>query len=188
MKEYTYTPKQERFCQSYVRLGNMSEAYRDAYDASKMNSATIGSKASSMLAEDKFGTRVQEIRDSLLRRNQVTLDEILNELASMFRFDPAEMYDENGSLMPIHNMPAPVRKMIASMDTEEIFMGFGKKREVIGDVKKIKFYNKLEVVEKYMKYFGAYGKHNEQKVGDVIIYQLPDNGRGKPQKKKNEGK
>lgn len=29
------TPKQEKFCQLYIELGNASEAYRQSYDCSK---------------------------------------------------------------------------------------------------------------------------------------------------------
>ena len=29
------TPKQEKFCQKYIEMGNASEAYRQAYNASK---------------------------------------------------------------------------------------------------------------------------------------------------------
>ena len=39
------TPKQEKFCQLYVELGNASEAYRQAYDASKMHAPTVNAVA-----------------------------------------------------------------------------------------------------------------------------------------------
>ncbi|EPZ98572.1 terminase small subunit, partial [Glaesserella parasuis] len=39
------TPKQEKFCQLYIELGNASEAYRQAYDCSKMSNETINTKA-----------------------------------------------------------------------------------------------------------------------------------------------
>ena len=43
------TPKQERFCQLYIELGNASEAYRQSYDADSMAEPTVNTKASELL-------------------------------------------------------------------------------------------------------------------------------------------
>lgn len=49
--------------------------------------------------------------------------------------------------------------MISQLEIDEIYV----KNESIGQVKKIKVFDKMQAVEKFMKYFGAYGKDNEQK-------------------------
>ncbi len=43
------TTKQEKFCQSYVELGNASEAYRRSYDASRMKTESINRKAKELM-------------------------------------------------------------------------------------------------------------------------------------------
>ena len=43
------TPKQEGFCLSYVETGNASEAYRLNYNAGKMKSGTINTRAKELL-------------------------------------------------------------------------------------------------------------------------------------------
>jgi phage terminase small subunit len=178
MSEYKYTPKQEAFCQAYVRLGNMTDAYREAYNASKMQQNTVGVKASTMLKEDKYSVRVKQIRDELEDRNRITIDELVKDLANMIRFDPADMYTEVGELKAIHDMPKPVRQMISSLDVDEIYEGVGRDKIEIGQIKKIRLYNKLDAIEKLMKHLGAYEKDNNQKTpSEVIIFQLPDNGR-----------
>lgn len=70
------TPKQEKFCQLYVELGNASEAYRQAYDASKMQAPTINVKASQLLAQDKISVRVAELKAQHAERHAMTVDDI----------------------------------------------------------------------------------------------------------------
>ena len=48
------TDKQEKFAQLVVKLGNQSEAYRQAYDVSDKSADWIASKASHILAEDNI--------------------------------------------------------------------------------------------------------------------------------------
>lgn len=74
------TPKQEKFCTLYVELGNASEAYRQAYNAAKMQAATINVKASQMLAQDKISVRVAELKASHAERHGMTVDDIAKML------------------------------------------------------------------------------------------------------------
>jgi len=53
------TPKQETFCQKFIELGNASEAYRTAYNATKGTDKTIWESASKLLANPKVAARVQ---------------------------------------------------------------------------------------------------------------------------------
>lgn len=74
------TPKQEKFCSLYIELGNASEAYRQAYDAAKMQPATINVKASQLLAQDKIAVRVGELRAQHAERHVMTVDRIRDML------------------------------------------------------------------------------------------------------------
>lgn len=73
------TVKQEKFCHLVVELGNASDAYRQAFD-SKAKPESVYVSASRLLANDKIGLRVSEIRQELRERNRATLDDILAEL------------------------------------------------------------------------------------------------------------
>jgi phage terminase small subunit len=74
------TPKQEKFCQLYVELGNASEAYRQAYNAARMKSATINVKASQLLDQDKIAVRVAELKAHHAERHDMSVDEIAKML------------------------------------------------------------------------------------------------------------
>ena len=76
----TLTPKQTRFCQLYVELGNASKAYRQSYDADNMSNTTIHRKASELLAMDKIKRQVDELQAGHRQRHDLTVDDLLAEL------------------------------------------------------------------------------------------------------------
>ncbi len=77
------TPKQERFCLSYMETGNASEAYRRSYDASKMKSETINRNAKALLDNSKIATRLAEIRKPAVEAAQITLEGHLRRLKDL---------------------------------------------------------------------------------------------------------
>ena len=74
------TPKQENFCNSYIELGNASEAYRLAYDAAGMKSTTINRNAKALLDNNKIAARLQELRAPVVERVRITLESHLDEM------------------------------------------------------------------------------------------------------------
>jgi phage terminase small subunit len=52
------TPKQTRFVTEYLATGNASEAYRRAYDTSGMKPATIGRRATDLLAHSTIKAQI----------------------------------------------------------------------------------------------------------------------------------
>lgn len=76
----TLTPKQTRFCQLYVELGNASKAYRQSYHADNMSNTTIHRKASELLAMDKIKSQVDELQAGHRQRHDLTVDDLLAEL------------------------------------------------------------------------------------------------------------
>jgi phage terminase small subunit len=74
------TPKQEKFCQKYIELGNAAEAYRHAYDAENMKPVTIRRKAAELLEGGNVAAHVRALRDLHQVRHVVTVDSITTEL------------------------------------------------------------------------------------------------------------
>jgi hypothetical protein len=60
------TPKQEQFAKAIALDGmSYSDAYRSAYDTSKMSDKTVNEKASLLKDNDKIRARVKELRDEV---------------------------------------------------------------------------------------------------------------------------
>jgi phage terminase small subunit len=59
------TPKEQKFAELYVTLGNASEAYRQAYNVTTTNLDTIKAKASKLLAKDNISTTIDKLKGEL---------------------------------------------------------------------------------------------------------------------------
>lgn len=74
------TPKQEKFCQLYIELGDASAAYRGAYKADKMKAESVNVAACQLLASPKVSIRVSELKAEVQARHKLTVDDIIREL------------------------------------------------------------------------------------------------------------
>ncbi len=74
------TPKQQRFSQLYIELGNASEAYRQSYDAARMKPETINRNAKALLDNNKIAARVAELQAEHRARHNITIDSLTDDL------------------------------------------------------------------------------------------------------------
>jgi len=74
------TPKQEAFCLAYIETGNASEAYRNAYNAAGMKSATVNRSAKELLENPKITARLSALRERAVERTMVTVDMLTADL------------------------------------------------------------------------------------------------------------
>lgn len=172
------TVKQEAYAQAFIKLGDKSAAYREAYKSSNMKPETINRKAFEVHENGNVSARIDELRSLLANRNEIEIDELVKALAGMVRFDVGELYDEHGQLKNIHEMSLTARQMITQLDT---FEQHDHKGAFIGTTKKIRTIGKLDAIEKLMKHLGGYEKDNRQKTPEVktvikIGYGKKDDG------------
>lgn len=93
MNNRKLTEKQEKFCNYYLDCdGNASEAYRMAYDASKMQPETIWSNASRMLASNKVAARIDELRAQRAEASKVSREKVEKVLMDIVMMDPSDLY------------------------------------------------------------------------------------------------
>lgn len=71
--------KQEMFCLEYIKTGNASEAYRRAYNCSKMAENSINTNASQLLADTKIRLRIEELKKPIMQKAQLTFESIVEE-------------------------------------------------------------------------------------------------------------
>lgn len=74
------TIKQEKFANLYIELGNASEAYRQSYNCEKMKPESVNIKAFELLNNGKVTLRVDELRNELAKRHDITKDTLIIEL------------------------------------------------------------------------------------------------------------
>lgn len=91
-----------------------------------------------------------------IKKNEVTVERVIEEVCHMILADPAELFDENGNVLGVRDMPESIRRAISAVDVFEEYQGRGENREAIGMTKKLRFWDKVGAVEKLAKMKGWY--------------------------------
>lgn len=78
-------PKQEKFCQEYIKCGNASEAYRKAYSTQNMKPETINRKAKELIDNGKIAARIEELNSEIKNKNIADAQEIQEFLTRLIR-------------------------------------------------------------------------------------------------------
>lgn len=102
--------------------------------------AAIGAKAEAVLTKLDYG-----------------VERTLNEVARIAFFDPAKVFETDGSVKRIQDMDEDSRAAIAGMEVSDIWdAGDDEQRSIIGNLKKIKIADKGAALDKLMRYHALY--------------------------------
>ena len=172
-KKVTYTLKQEKSIQHYLINGDKTAAYKHAYSTSRMKPATINRTAKRLFDLPKICTRIAQEQKATFDRNKATIDEVLSIMADNLRIDPAPLFNDDGSMKNIKDIPKKARMALADIETNELRFG----KEVVGEIKKVKFNSRTQIMDMFMKHLGGYEKDNKQQQDNITIFKIPDNGR-----------
>lgn len=152
------TPKQEAFVREYlVDLSATQAAIRAGYSAK-----TAGQIGWQLLK--KLQNEIREAYQTRAERVDVKADRVLEEIALAAFLDPIQLFAENGTLLPLSEMPAHARRAIAGIEVEETFEGAGKDREWTGYLKKIKLVSKEGTLTLAGRHLGMFTDKTETKL------------------------
>lgn len=150
MSEIKLTPKQENFCQEYIKTGNASEAYRISYNTKTKSENTINVNASKLLSETKISLRVKELKEQLEEKHNITKDMILKELANIAFVRESEFYHDDGRVKQLSELTDEQKSALASYQYKKINLGDGEYIEV----PIFKAQDKLKAIETLNKMLG----------------------------------
>lgn len=77
------TPKQEKFAQLYVELGDGAKAYRLAYACKGMSDRAVQVEASKLLRHPAITLRVKELGEKAARPHEINSERVMGELAKI---------------------------------------------------------------------------------------------------------
>lgn len=100
--------------------------------------------------------RRQLYESAMDARNEWAIQRILQELRTLGLADVKLLFDSQGNVRPLEEIPASARLAIAGIEIEELYGGRGENREPLGRLKKVKLYDKLRALEllgKHLKMF-----------------------------------
>lgn len=169
------TPKQEKFCQKYIELGNASEAYRQAYDAENMGDESIRVEAHRLLNDNpNIALHIQQLKDKLVKKHNITVERVLKEYGRLAFLDIRKAFDENGNLKPIHELDDDTAAAIAGLEAEELYEGRGEDREHTGRLRKIKLSDKKGALDSLGKHLGMFVERHEHTGKDGAPIEIKD--------------
>lgn len=166
-KEHKLTPKQEMFCLEYLKDLNATQAaIRAGYSENTANEQ--GSQNLAKLSIQEF---ISELKKKRIEKIEVTSDMVLKELANIGFSDIRKFYHEDGKLKLPNELDDNSASALGSLEVDEIW-GFNidsDSREVQGQTKKIKLYDKLKALEMIGKHIGFFEKDNEQTKAALLV-------------------
>jgi phage terminase small subunit len=111
------TAKQEAFVQSIIKGMSQADAYRSAYDTSRMTDKTVHEKASRLMSDDKVRARLQELRDQMMTPSIMTAQERLEYLTRIVRGDEKEIVPQiiNGEVLEVE-VPSSIKTRLDALD------------------------------------------------------------------------
>jgi len=132
------TPKQQLFVEEYLKdLNGAQAAIRAGYSPNRAEQT-----ASRLLTKGKVKSAVQKAKAERSERTKVDADYVLKRLHEIDTLDVADILDNTGNMLPIHQWPKEWRQSISGVDLQELMSG---DTETV--VRKIKWPDKLRNLE-----------------------------------------
>ncbi len=138
------SPKQERFCAEYIKLGNATQAYINAGYSAK----TANNSAHALLVNPGIARRVEEMRRQVTKKLLLEVEDILQEAAWIATSDIKDATDPDGKIMNVHEMPEKVRRAVRSIEVTDIWA----QGVDIGQKTKLTFWDKNKALEMLAKH------------------------------------
>lgn len=157
--------RHERYALGLAKGLSADAAYQEAgFKASRGNAIRLK-------ANENVKARVLELQSRVAQKTVVDAAWLLDRLAEEVEADLADLYDDNENLKPIAEWPSIWRKgLVAGVEVEELFDGFGKDRIHIGELKKLKLSDRIKRLELIGKHVSVQAFRDQIAVsGEIAI-------------------
>jgi phage terminase small subunit len=160
--------QQKRFVEEYLVSLNATDAYRKAgYKARGYNVAEVN--ASRLLRNAKVAAVINAAKVERSQRNEISADRVLQEAARLAFLDIRQLYDDQGTLLPLSQWPDEVAAAVAGIETIQQYDYIDGEKVPAGVVKKIRLWDKpgqLTLLAKHLRLL------NEQPANTVVNVQV----------------
>ncbi|MFX4209292.1 terminase small subunit [Aliarcobacter butzleri] len=164
----------KQFAEEFIKDFNATQAaIRTGYSVK-----TANRQGSRLLSNVDIQKYISELKDNATKRNDITVDRVLQELANIAFLDIGEFYSEDGTLKNIKQISETARRAIQSITTKEeqgATIENGEIKPQIFNVNNIKSADKLKALELLGRYLAMF----TDKVEISVDEQVQDWLRGK---------
>lgn len=147
----------------FINEFNGAKAYRKFHPKASQQTAEV--KFSQIKAIPAVAEYIEQVKRETAERNKITIDECVELLSNMARFDITDMYNEDGTLKNLKDMPKAARLSIEGIEVDELFVAGNN----VGLTKKIKLSSRRANIVELMKHLGGYEKDNAQKTNITVF-------------------
>jgi phage terminase small subunit len=105
-----------------------------------------------LLKQPGVKAAIEAAQKAQYKRIHMTKEAVLAGLAEIASVDVRDLFNEDGELLPLKEIPPGVRRAIAGIDVEELFEGRGESRKKVGRARKIKLWDKVRALEMLAKH------------------------------------
>lgn len=148
------TIKQEKFCNKYLECGNASEAYRFAYDCSRMTDKQIWEEASKLLSSPKVAQRIDYLKSHLAEAAGISALQIIREHQKIAFSDATRIRNGWMSLKDFEALTDEEKACIKSVETKQTKRVTPMGEEVIDEQVKITCYDKQKALDSIVNMLG----------------------------------
>ena len=154
MAEGKLTIKQEKFCNKYLECGNASEAYRFAYNCSKMSDNTVWNNAYQLLQNSEVATRIDYLKNHLAEAAGISALQVIREHQKIAFSDATRIRNGWMSLKEFENLTDNEKACIKSIETKQTKRTTPMGEEVIDEQVKITCYDKQKALDSIVNMLG----------------------------------
>ena len=148
------TPKQTLFVAEY--LANGFNATKAAISAgySERSASSIGEEN---LRKPEIASAIAKKTQKAIAKVDFSVERTLEFVARMAFFDPADLFEADGSMKRLRDIPPETRSVIAGLEVSDIWdSGEGEEKSIIGNLKKIKLSDRKAALDMLMRYHTLY--------------------------------
>ena len=140
------TAQQALFCEEYIKDLNITQAAIRAGYTPKYADAL----AYKLLGNIGIQERITTLQAAAAKRNEITVDRIIAEYATIAFLDPSRIFDDDGNCLPLEQIDKASRRAIARIITQEIGSGDNK----VGEIKQAITYDKIKALDSLCRVLG----------------------------------
>ncbi len=157
-RKHKLTRQQFEFVNAHLRNGKLDAcaAYMKVYVAKNKKVGAVN--ASKLLSKPKIVAYISEIEKRVEAKTVckvvATRERIIEEESCIAFLDPIDMYDEDGKLLPIIEMPEHVRRALQSVKIKSKELGADDTLSLFEIVSEPKAHSKGQALDRLEKIFG----------------------------------
>lgn len=140
------------FIAEYLRTNNATKAAIAAGYSEK----TARQQGARLLSNVDIRAEIQAERRAMVAAAKVDAQDVLSRLKDEVEADIADLFDDEGKLLPVWEWPLVWRQgLISGIEVEELWEGRGEDRVQVGMLRKVKISDRLKRIELIGKHIGV---------------------------------